>query len=76
VAVSKTASIVSSAVLGEHRGERAQAGGARQLAALICQRDPVVVLEHQQDGALDADLLGVGSGESVEGVPRRRHRTS
>ena len=27
-----------------------------------------MVLEDQEDGALDADLLGVGGGEAVEGV--------
>jgi hypothetical protein len=27
-----------------------------------------VLFEREEDGALDADLLGVGGGESVEGV--------
>jgi hypothetical protein len=35
---------------------------------MVAERDAVVALEHEQDGALDADLLGVGRREPVEGV--------
>jgi hypothetical protein len=46
----------------------AQAGGAWELAGLLVEGDPSVLLERQEDGALDADLLGDGRGESIEGV--------
>jgi hypothetical protein len=49
-------------------GQGAQAGGAGELACLLVKRDPVVLFEGEEDGALDADLLGVGGGEAVEGV--------
>jgi hypothetical protein len=47
-------------LLGEHNGQGAQAGGAAQLTGLLFKRDPAVLFECEQDGALDADLLGVG----------------
>jgi hypothetical protein len=55
-------------VLGENGGQGAQAGCAGQLACLIAQRDALVAFEHQQHGSLDADLLGVGRRQAVEGV--------
>jgi hypothetical protein len=56
------------AVLAEDGGEGPQPGRARQLAGLVAQRDPLVVLQHQEDRALDADLLRVGGGQPVERV--------
>jgi hypothetical protein len=56
------------AVRGEDGGERAQPCGSGQLAGLVGQRDPLVVLEDEEDGAVGADLLGVGGGQAVEGV--------
>jgi hypothetical protein len=46
------------AVLGEDGGERTQSGGAGELAGLRVEGDPAVVFEGEEDGALDADLLG------------------
>jgi hypothetical protein len=49
------------AVLRQHRGQGAKPGGTGQLAELVRQRDPLVTVEHQQHGALGADLLGVAA---------------
>jgi hypothetical protein len=54
--------------LSQDGGERAQAGRAGQLAGLFVERDPAMLLEREEDGALDVDFLGVGGGEAVEGV--------
>jgi hypothetical protein len=44
------------------------AGGARERAGGVVERDALVVLEDEEHGALDADLLGVRGRQSVEGV--------
>ncbi|MEA2271823.1 MAG: hypothetical protein QOI98_531, partial [Solirubrobacteraceae bacterium] len=55
-------------MLRHDHGERAQPGRSRELAGLLVQRDPAVLLKREQNSALDADLLRVGRGQSVEGV--------
>jgi len=55
-------------MLRQHDRQCAQAGSARQLAAVLVQRDPPMVLQREQDGALDTDLLGVRRRQAVEGV--------
>jgi hypothetical protein len=56
------------AVLGHDDRERAQPGRARELACLIVKRDAPVAFKHEQDGALDADLLGIGGRQPIEDV--------
>jgi hypothetical protein len=48
-------------VLGQHCRERAQPGRTRQQAGRVVEGDALMALEDEQDGALHADLLGVGS---------------
>jgi hypothetical protein len=55
-------------VLRQDCCQGAQPGGARDEAGGVVEGDALVVLEDEEDGALDADLLGVRSGEAVEGV--------